>query len=244
MKKMLTKCMVFAAILLMSSTQVQAQGFLKKLAKKASSAVSSGSSDTAATDTTSTDSVKALKWDEIPKYEIKEVVAKTSDGAVALNEDGSPMKSYQLVDQYGNVRSAAAVKAQQKKINKAIGNILLKVGGGAALGVAGGLLASKGKASGGIIGGVAGAAAGLALSADDIKKAKALKKSMKEQEELLAKYEKTFTTEGQPVAADASTMAEVESLTKGELSLTAENYKQVLSSPEYASADNWEVPTI
>ena len=242
MKEMMTKCMAVVAVLFIACTQVQAQGFLKKLTKKASS-VAAGNS-TAAADTTSTDSVKALKWDEIPIYEIKEVVAKNSDGSVALYEDGTPMKSYQLVDQNGNVRSAAAVKEQQKKINKAIGNILLKVGAGAAVGVAGGLLASKGKATGGVIGGVAGAAAGLALSANDIKKAKALKKSMKQQEEMLAQYEKTFTTEGLPISADASTMTEVESIVKGELTLTAEAYKQTLNSPNYSSATNWEVPTI
>jgi len=242
MKKVMTRCIALVAILLMTSTQVQAQGFFKKLAKKATEAVSSKS--TAAADSTSSDSVKALKWDEIPVYKITKVVAKNSDGSIAKNEDGTPLVSYQLVDQNGNVRSAAAVKQQQKKINKAIGNILLKVGGGAALGVAGGLLASKGKTTGGIVGGVAGAAAGLALSAGDIKKAKALKKSMKDQEELLAQYEKTFTAEGQPVSADASAMAEVESLVKEELALSAEEYKEKLNSPEYASADNWDVPTV
>ncbi len=242
MKKLLTRCIALVAILLMGSTQVQAQGFFKKLAKKAQQVV--GGSSTAATDSTSSDSVKALKWDDIPVYKIAKVVAKNSDGSIAKNEDGTPMESYQLVDQNGNIRSAAAVKAQQKKINKAIGNILLKVGGGAALGVAGGLLAGRGKAAGGIIGGVAGAAAGLALSSNDIKRAKALKKSMKEQEELLEKYEKTFTAEGQPIAADASSMAEIESIVKDELPLAAEDYKQKLSSPEYASADNWEVPTV
>jgi outer membrane lipoprotein SlyB len=239
----MTKCLAIAAMLFVAGTNVQAQGFLKKLSKAASTVTDKAKSVTEGT-SESSDSVKALKWDAIPKYEVKEVVAKNSDGSIAKNEDGTPMKSYQLVDQFGNVRSAAAVKAQQKKINKAIGNILLKVGAGAAVGVAGGLLASKGKAAAGIAGGVAGAAAGLALSAKDIKQAKALKASMKEQEELLAKYEKTFTAEGQPVAADASTMADVESMAKGELALTAENYKQTLNSPEYKDASNWDVPTI
>ncbi|MBO6144715.1 MAG: hypothetical protein J6O54_05625 [Prevotella sp.] len=243
MKTKMTRCLAIAAMLFAFGSQAQAQGFFKKLSK-AASAVTGTSTEAEAKDSASTDSVKALKWEEIPKYEIKEVVARNSDGSIAKNEDGTEMKSYQLVDQFGNVRSAAAVKEQQKKINKAIGNILLKVGAGAAVGVAGGLLASKGKAAGGIVGGVAGAAAGLALSAKDIKKAKELKKSMKEQEELLAQYEKNFTAEGQPVAADASTMAVVESLKKGELPLTAEAYKQTLDSPEYKSANNWNVPTI
>ena len=118
MKNLFVKVLVIMAGLFVANAQVSAQGFLKKLTKKASS-VAAGNS-TAAADTTSTDSVKALKWDEIPIYEIKEVVAKNSDGSVALYEDGTPMKSYQLVDQNGNVRSAAAVKEQQKKINKAI----------------------------------------------------------------------------------------------------------------------------
>lgn len=243
MEKLMKRGIALLAILMVASTAVQAQGFLKRLAQKAGVV----KADTTATDSTATadnDSVKALKWDQIPKYEIKKVVLTNADGTPKLNEDGTPMEAYKLVDQFGNIRSAEAVKAQQKKINKAVGRILLKVGAGAAVGVAGGLLLGKGKAAGGIIGGVAGAAAGLALSAKDIKQAKALKKSMKEQEKLLEKYEQTFTAEGKPIDADASTMKEVESLAKGEVTMTAEAYKEVLDSPAYQGTDNWEPPTI
>ncbi|MCH5311140.1 MAG: hypothetical protein J1E57_04180 [Prevotella sp.] len=244
MKNLAIKGLAVFAMMFLASSQVSAQGFLKKLTKTAESVTKTTSTETTETASTDTADVKALKWDEIPVYTIKEVIGTNSDGSVATNEDGTLMKSYQLVDQFGNVRSAEAVKEQQRKINKAIGNIIAKVGGGAALGAATTLIAG-GNAKDAIVGGAAGAAAGLALSADDIKKAKALKKSMKDQKALLAMYEKNFTAEGQPVAANAKGMAEVENLVKGEsMSLTAELYKETLNSPQYASADDWEVPTI
>jgi hypothetical protein len=143
-----------------------------------------------------------------------------------------------LVDQNNNVRSAEAVKEQHKKINKAITRILLKVGAGAAVGVAGGLLASKGKASGGIIGGVAGAAAGLALSAKDIKAAKAQKKSLKEQEELIAKYQENFTSEGTPINASVN-VDKIDGLEINEgVSMTAEALKKEVSSESFNSSDD------
>jgi gas vesicle protein len=173
----------------------------------------------------------------IPVYTAKKVNVTDLKGNQLKNEDGTPITRVFLVDQFGNIRSAEAVKEQHKKINKAIGRILLKVGGGAALGVAGGLLASKGKASGGVIGGVAGAAAGLALSAKDIKQAKAQKKSLKQQEELIAKYQENFTSEGTPVNASVD-VSKIEGLDIREgVSMTAEALKTELQSESFNSSD-------
>jgi hypothetical protein len=234
MKNLFVKVLALMAVLFVANAQVSAQGFLKKLAKSAEKITSSTPADTASTDTAS---VKPLKWDKIPVYHAEKRAVTGSDGAPLMNEDGTPMVRVLLVDQFNNVRSPEAVKEQHKKLNKAIGNILLKVGGGAALGVAGGLLASKGKAEGAIVGGAAGAAAGLALSAKDIKAAKAQKKSLKQQEELIAKYQENFTSEGTPINASVD-VEKIEGLEISEgVSMTAEAMKTELESESFNSSD-------
>ena len=234
MKKNVINFVAIVALLFLASSSVSAQGFLKKLTKKAEQ-LTSTSADSANTDTAS---VKPLKWDKIPIYHAEKRAVTNADGTPMKNEDGTPMYRVLLVDQFNNVRSAEAVKEQHKKLNKAIGNILLKVGGGAALGVAGGLLASKGKASGGVIGGVAGAAAGLALSAKDIKAAKEQKKSLKAQEELIAKYQENFTSEGTPVNASVD-VSKIEGLDIREgVSMTAEALKTELQGESFNSSDD------
>jgi hypothetical protein len=237
MKNLFVKSLAVLALMAMSTSQVSAQGFLKKLTKSAEKVTSSTPADTASTDTAA---VKPLKWDMIPVYTAKKVNVTDENGNQLKNEDGTPIVRVFLVDQFGNKRSAEAVKEQHKKINKAIGRILLKIGGGAALGVAGGLLASKGKASGGVIGGVAGAAAGLALSAKDIKQAKAQKKSLKEQEKLVEAYQKAFTAEGTPVDASVN-LADVDGIdfTAGDaVSETAESLKAELANTNFNSSDD------
>lgn len=234
MKNLFVKVLAVMAVLFVANAQVSAQGFLKKLTKSAEKTTSSTPADTASTDTAT---VKPLKWDKIPVYHAEKRAVTGSDGTPLMNEDGTPMVRVLLVDQFNNVRSPEAVKEQHKKLNKSIRNILLKVGGGAALGVAGGLLASKGKATGGIIGGAAGAAAGLALSAKDIKAAKAQKKSLKQQEELIAKYQENFTSEGTPINASVD-VEKIEGLEISEgVSMTAEAMKTELESESFNSSD-------
>lgn len=234
MKKNVIYFVAIVALLFLANGSVSAQGFLKKLAKSAKQ-LTTTPTDSASTDTAS---VKPLKWDKIPVYHAEKRAVTNADGTPMKNEDGTPMVRVLLVDQFNNVRSPEAVKEQHKKLNKAIGNILLKVGGGAALGVAGGLLASKGKASGALIGGAAGAVAGLALSAKDIKAAKAQKKSLKQQEELIAKYQENFTSEGTPVNASVD-VAKIEGLEISEgVSMTAEALKTELSSETFNSSDD------
>lgn len=235
MKNLFVKSLAIMTMMIMASSQVSAQGFLKKLAKSAEKAVSTTPSDSAATDTAT---AKPLKWDKIPVYHAEKRAVTGSDGTPLMNEDGTPMVRVLLVDQFNNVRSPEAVKEQHKKLNKAITNILLKIGGGAAVGVAGGLLASKGKASGGIIGGAVGAAAGLALSAKDIKAAKEQKKSLKAQEELIAKYQENFTSEGTPINASVD-VNKIEGMDISEgVSMTAEALKTELQSESFNSSDD------
>jgi len=234
MKNLFVKSVAVFALLVMANSQVSAQGFLKKLTKSAEKATSTASADSESNDTAA---VKPLKWDKIPVYHAEKRAVTGSDGTPLMNEDGTPMVRVLLVDQFNNVRSPEAVKEQHKKLNKAIGNILLKVGGGAAVGVAGGLLASKGNASGALVGGAAGAAAGLALSAKDIKAAKAQKKSLKQQEELIAKYQENFTSEGTPINASVD-VEKIEGLEIREgVSMTAEAMKAELSSESFNSSD-------
>ena len=235
MKNLLVKFIALVAIAFLTTSQVSAQGFFKKLADSVDKTTSAASDDTAAEDTAA---VKPLKWDKIPVYHAEKRAVTNADGTPMMNEDGTPMVRVLLVDQFNNVRSPEAVKDQQKKLNKAIGNILMKVGGGAALGVAGGLLASKGKAEGGIIGGAVGASAGIALSSKDIKAAKAQRKSLKEQEELIAKYQENFTNEGTPVNASVD-VDKIDGLEINEgVSMTAEALKTELSSESFNSSDD------
>jgi uncharacterized protein YcfJ len=110
------------------------------------------------------------------------------------------------------------------------------------LGALTGLLVSKDKdkGKGAAIGAVAGAAGGLALSAKDIKQAKAQKKSIKQQKKLLEAYQKTFTAEGTPIDASVD-LSNVDGFdfTEGEsVSQSAESLKAELASADFNSADD------
>lgn len=239
MKKKIIKSIAICAMI-MFANQIYAQSFLTKLSStldQATETISQITGSSSSTDNSDTVSVKPLKWDRIPVYHVEKRVLTFEDGTPKTNSDGTPIVRILLVDQFNNIRSAEAVKEQQKKLNKAITNILLKVGGGAAIGVAGGLLASKGKTEGGIIGGVVGAATGLALSSNDIKAAKAHKKSLKQQEQLIARYQDNFTSEGTPIDASID-VSKIEGLdiTDG-VSMTAESLKEVMASESFNSSD-------
>ncbi len=241
MKHLFLKGFVITLMLCFANGQILAQGFLKKLKKSAESVTSTLSASTGSEEEKS-DSVKALKWDKIPVYHAEKRAVTSSDGTALKNEDGTPKVRVFLVDQFGKVRSAEAVKEQHKKLNKAIGNILLKVGGGAAVGVAGGLLASKGKGTGALVGGAVGAGAGLLASKDDIAQAKAQKKSLKEQEKLVETYQKNFSNEGEPISAsaDVSKIKGIE-ITEG-ASMTSEETKELCASASYNSTeDDWKI---
>lgn len=238
MKKSVLCTIVLGFLLTLGSSNVQAQSFLKKLKKTVSTESSENKNDSLAND-----SVKPLKWDKVPIYTAKKITLTNEDGTPMLNEDGTPVTRVFLVDQFGNKRSSEAVQEQHKKIDKAITRILLKVGGGAALGALGGLAAGKG--TGAAVGAAVGAAGGLLLSAKDIKEAKAQKKSLKEQEKLLAAYQKTFTAEGTPIDAsvDLSNVDGIDFTAGESVSQTAESLKEELASEAYNSSDDsaWKI---
>lgn len=235
MKKNVFSFLLMGILMTFITPSTQAQGFLKKLKNSVTSTLSPNEKkDSAGNDSV----VKPLKWDKIPVYTAKKIALTNADGTPMLNEDGTQVVRVLLVDQFGNKRSYEAVNEQYKKINKAIGRIVLKIGGGAALGAATGLLTKKGKDA--AIGAATGAVAGLALSAKDIKEVKAQNKSIKQQEKLLAAYQKTFTAEGTPIDASVD-LSNVDGFdfTAGEsVSETAENLKAELASAEFKSSDD------
>lgn len=220
MKKQTFKSLAMAAVLALATSNVQAQGFFKKLSKgidKATRAIDKGTKeldkvttnlvgDTNATqDNTqaASDSSKINKEyliDDAPHYTVKKVYETAENGDTLRNDDGTIRAHYLVFDKNDKVCDA---NTAQKMINsrlKAYGNILAKVGGGAALGVAAGLLSKDKKAA--LTGGLTGALAGLALSSGDMKKIKELNKSLKAYKNTLAAYQKTFTEEGLPIDAN------------------------------------------
>ena len=235
MKKFLFKSITVVVMIVVASSQASAQGFLKNLTKAAEKLSSSTPTGITRKDTAT---VKPLKWDMIPVYHAEKRIVTSSDGSPLENEDGTPMVRVLLVDQFNNVRSPEAVKEQHKKLNKAIGNILLKVGGGVALGAVQGLLTSEDELEGALIGGTAGAVAGFSLSSNDIKAAKAQRKSLKQQEKLIAKYQKNFTNEGTPIDAsvDVEIIDDIE-ISEG-VSMSAESLKAELESESFNSSDD------
>ena len=219
---------IFAVVLAMFVSNVSAQGFLKKISKgldKAESAmkkvdkVASSLLDTAAVDTT-----KKIQWEKIPEYHAEKVAIKDKDGNVVKNADGTEDYRVLLIDQFGNVRSQEVADAQVKQLTSKILLIVGKVGGGAAIG---GLL-------GGGKGAAAGAVGGLLLSADDIKMALKLNKSLKKQRKLLDEYKKSFTDEGKPVSAsvDMNKIAGMD-IIDNSLTKDSEEILAMIQSPEF-----------
>ena len=231
MKNFIFKSAFVAATLVLSVSQVSAQKFLKNVAKAASAVTQTAETTTA--EATDDSTAKKLNLD-IPIYHVEVFAETDTNGEPLKNEDGTPIERYLLVDQNGNIRSAEAVAAQHKTINKCFGNILAKVGGGAALGAL----------TGGTKGAVAGAVAGLVLSPSDILKIKNHMKSLKQQKKLLEAYQQNFTNEGLPVdaKADVSNIKDL-AINKNETATkTQEELDALLASEDYktASANDWD----
>lgn len=230
MKKIVSKMMIAIAMLMMCNAQASAQGLLGKL-KKATSTVS----ETLETDTAQ---ITSPKWDAIPNYTVIVANLTDSNGNPILNEDGSQKVRVLFRNEKDSTdyRSSDVVHQQCRELDKIVTRIIAKVGGGAVLGAAGGLLAAKkkDKGKGALIGGVVGAGAGLALSAGDLKKAKAVKKQMKELENILEVYQKNFTREGIPVSASAN-LSNVDGLdfSKNQISLEESKYKAIRESTAF-----------
>ena len=255
MKKQTFKSLAMAAVLALATSNVQAQGFFKKLSKgidKATRAIDKGTKeldkmttnlvgDTNATQDAS-DSSKINKEyliDAAPHYTVKKVYETTENGDTLRNDDGTVRSHYLVFDKNDKV---CDVNTAQKMINsrlKAYGNILAKVGGGAALGVAAGLLSKDKKAA--LTGGLTGALAGLAMSSGDMKKIKELNKSLKAYKTTLTAYQKTFTEEGLPIDAtvDLSDVDGIDFTKADELTKEAAEVKAELAASK-AEGDSLE----
>ena len=250
--KIFVKCLLALLLLTTPAVTVDAQGILSKIGKaidkvsgankkKATTAssltgdegaeIAEGDSITAESDSTTID------WNAIPIYHLQVINETNDDGTPMLNADGTPVTRVLLVDQFGNYRSQEAVDAQRKSLKKYINRIIAKVGGGAALGAVAGLISSgkKNKIGGAAIGAGAGAVAGVLLSLGDIKQARALNKSLKEQDKLMEVYRKNFTNEGEKVDA-AANIDDIEGLTldkESAVSKTASEIKTMVESDDF-----------
>ena len=194
------------------------------------------------------DSAK-VDLNKVPVYHAEKIVKLDEAGNQMKNDDGTLQYRVFLVDQFGNIRSAEAVKKQQAKVRKLVATVVGKVGLGALAGV-GLKLASnaiekkKQKAEDLVVAGVTGAATGLAWGASDIAKAKELKKSLKAQEKLVKEYQKSFTDEGEPRSAEVNmdNVAGIE-IVDNNVSKSAEEVKSILDSGDFSEPDDsaWEI---
>src|SRR5574344_2303855 len=194
------------------------------------------------------DSAK-VDLNKVPVYHAEKIVKLDEAGNQMKNDDGTLQYRVFLVDQFGNIRSAEAVKKQQAKVRKLVATVVGKVGLGALAGV-GLKLASnaiekkKQKAEDLVVAGVAGAATGLAWGASDIAKAKELKKSLKAQEKLGKEYQKSFTDDGEPRSAEVNmdNVAGIE-IVDNNVSKSAEEVKSILDSGDFSEPDDsaWEI---
>lgn len=232
MKNIIIKGVFTLMLLFGANVSINAQGFLDKLKKVTDKVAEKSKTIVGKSNATST---AIINWDSIPVFHAEVTVIVDAKGNPVLNQDGTQQVRVFLVDQNGNKRSAESVKAQIKAINKSIGMILAKVGGGTAIGAL----------VGGGEGAAAGAAAGALASIGDIKNAKAQKKSLNQQKKLLAAYEKNFTAEGVPVNAqvDVSNLADLDLKPETKKSATAEQVMQELANADFHTSDTsaWEI---
>lgn len=201
MKSLVFKCIAVAMILSLCTTDVMAQGFLKKLKKSVenvSSAVGVGSKDETPSEDAAADSISTEKLlNDVPSFTVHPVVEISSEtGDTLKNEDGTIKMRYLVIDKDNKVCDADVAKRMVDSRLKSYATILAKVGGGALLGGATALLAGKKKDA--LKGAAIGAAAGLALSANNIKKIKSLNKNLKAYKKTIEVYQETFTEEGTP----------------------------------------------
>ncbi len=190
MKKTTLFCKALMLVVLMCvGSQASAQGFLNKLKKATDKVTETVSSVTGSSDAAADTATVKVQWDKLPEYKAELVYLLDSiSGDTLRNEDGTAQFRVVLRDQFGNLRTPATVKAQQKIVNDAVASILIKVGSGALIGG----LTKGGK------GAAIGAGAGAVASAGDIAQATKWKKVLKQQEKLLEAYNENFTEEGKP----------------------------------------------
>lgn len=221
-------------------SSVSAQGFLKKLSKGAKKAaettteVAQSTTSTANSLAESTDGTQTFSWDSIPVYHAAKVYQVDASGNKVKNADGTDKYKVILVDQFGNMRSLAAVKAQHQRIKKQIGIIWKNVGVGAGIGAATSLLSGGGLKEA-AVGAAGGALTGAFASLGNISNIKKERSSLKAQEKLLAAYEKNFTEEGdlKNAKVDPSKIEDLGLKEDNSLSMTAEDVKKELADASF-----------
>lgn len=205
--KKIVKMLAAVMLLLVVSTDAFAQSFLKKISKavdKVNQTLGTESSETPA----DTAQVALSKNDSIlltpMKFEVKRVTVYNEAGD-SLNADGTVRYAYRVVDENNKVYDPGVVQQMVDNRTKAYTKILAKVGGGAALGAVGGLLAG-GKKKDVLIGVGVGTAVGLLSSIGNMKTIRSINKDIKQLKTILEAYKQTFTDEGLPkdVAVDLS----------------------------------------
>ena len=73
------------------------------------------------------DSAK-VDLNKVPVYHAEKIVKLDEAGNQMKNDDGTLQYRVFLVDQFGNIRSAEAVKKQQAKVRKLVATVVGKVG--------------------------------------------------------------------------------------------------------------------
>jgi len=87
MKRFIVNVMMLG-LLSLHCGNVQAQGFLSKLAKKAASSATQ-TETTQASSTENATSASSIKWESVPYFVAKKVYVTNEDGSPMLNEDGT-----------------------------------------------------------------------------------------------------------------------------------------------------------
>lgn len=237
--KQIVKMVAAIMLLMVASTDVSAQGFLKKVTKSVNKVTETlngqdASADTAKVEKSKTDSLLVTPM----KFEVKKITVYDEAGD-SLNADGTVRYSYRVVDANNKVYDPAVVEQMVDSRTKAYTKILAKVGGGAVVGASTGMLFGKKKDA--WKGAAGGAIAGLALSATDIVEIRKINKDLKQLKAVLEAYKQTFTAEGLPkdVAAD---LTNVNGIDFTQCAVISKPMAEVQAEME--ASQNMEIPSL
>ncbi len=235
----ITKTTLLASMLMLTFVSVpvdmSAQKFLNKLKDKVKNITGDSQEQT---DTIT--ATRTIDFSKAPIYEVVTVCKVDAKGNKMLNADGTQMVEYRLRDQFGNYASEETVKAQHAAIKKSGNEVMKKIGITTIVSVIDGLKNGTLLQSA-----IVGSVAGVAISASDLKAIYEQKKSLKQQNKLLAAYSKTFTSEG--TVKDASVdLTNVEGIdfTKGEpITMKESELKKIIESEAFNSTDTsaWDI---
>ena len=218
----------FAFFLLTFSSQADAQNLLNELNKNID--LNAVDLKTLVTTLDNTAQTKSIQWDSIPVYSMTKINEVDSLGQPLLNSDGTQKFRVFLQDQFGNIRSAEAVKAQQNKLWIAIRNITAKVS----------IASVSVETLDDNLEGAAKGAAGLIFSGSDMEMAVLQKKSLKRQKKLLKEYQNKFNEEGYPKDAkvDLSKYKDFGLTEENTLTKSSEDIKAMCESGDYNTTDD------